>query len=418
MNSERASESRPQEHGAPRRGGEPAGPLSGVKVLDISTVIAGPLSSTLLADLGAEVLKIELPGLGDHLRQLPPHKDGKSLWSKVANRNKRGITLDLRRPEGIGIFERLLPRYDVLVENFRPGTLDKWGLGMQRLTQLRPDLIVLRVTGFGQTGPYRNRPGFARIFEAMSGFVNLCGERDGPPMYPGFPVSDALTGLFGAYAISAALLHRERSGEGQEIDLAATEAMFRVLDFMAIEYDQLGVVRGRQGNLNAYSAPSDVYLTRDGKWVALAVSAPTVFRRLALAMDRADLLDDADFNTNAARIRNREHIESITRQWFGARSLEEVESVLRGHDVSFSPIYDIGDIFSDPHFAERNMIIPVDDADLGRVRMQAVVPRFSRTPGNVWRSGPEPGEHNDEVYGDELGLAAATRERLERDGVI
>lgn len=418
MNSERASESRPQRREAPRQGGGPAGPLSGVKVLDISTVIAGPLSSTLLGDLGAEVLKVELPGQGDHLRQLPPHKDGKSLWSKVANRNKRGITLDLRRPEGIGIFERLLPRYDVLVENFRPGTLDKWGLGMQRLTQLRPDLIVLRVTGFGQTGPYRNRPGFARIFEAMSGFVNLCGERDGPPMYPGFPVSDALTGLFGAYAISAALLHRERSGEGQEIDLAATEAMFRVLDFMAIEYDQLGVVRGRQGNLNAYSAPSDVYLTRDGKWVALAVSAPTVFRRLALAMDRADLLEDADFNTNAARIRNRERIESITRQWFGARSLEEVESVLRGHDVSFSPIYDIGDIFSDPHFAERNMIIPVDDADLGRVRMQAVVPRFSRTPGSVWRSGPEPGEHNDEVYGDELGLAAATRERLERDGVI
>jgi len=418
MDSEHNNEPRPRASDAPGAGAGPKGPLSGVKVLDISTVIAGPLSSTLLGDLGAEVLKVELPGVGDHLRQLPPHKNGKSLWSKVANRNKRGITLDLRRPDGVSLFERLLPRYDVLVENFRPGTLDAWGLGMQRLTQLRPDLIVLRVTGFGQTGPYRNRPGFARIFEAMSGFVNLCGDRDGPPMYPGFPVSDALTGLFGAYAIAAALLHRDRNGEGQEIDLSATEAMFRVLDFMAIEYDQLGVVRGRQGNLNAYSAPSDVYVTLDGKWVALAVSAPTVFRRLALAMDRTDLLEDEDFNTNAARIRNRERIEQITRQWFGARSMQDVESVLRRHEVSFSPIYDIRDIFSDPHFADRNMIIPVVDATLGPLRMQGVVPRFSRTPGEVWRAGPEPGEHNDQVYGDELGIDLQTRESLERDGVI
>jgi len=395
-----------------------AGPLRGIRVLDVSTVVAGPLSSTLMADLGAEVLKIELPGEGDHIRQLAPIKDGESLWSKAANRNKRGITLDLRQPEGKALFERLLPDYDVLVENFRPGTLARWGLDMERLTALRPDLIVLRVTGFGQTGPYRERPGFARIFEAMSGFVNLCGEADGPPLYPGFPVSDALTGVFGAYALTAALLHRERTGEGQEIDLAATEAMFRVLDFLPVEYDQLGVVRARQGNLNAYSAPSSVYRSADDEWVVLAVSAPTVFRRLAIAIDRPDLLEDPRFNTNSARIQNRDEIEAIMSGWFAERSLADATEVLRAHDVSFSPIYDIADIFSDPHFNAREMIIPVPDERLGRIRMQNVVPKFSRTPGAVWAAGPDIGQHNDEIFGGELNLSDGERERLRRKNII
>ncbi|MGE8614523.1 MAG: CaiB/BaiF CoA transferase family protein [Achromobacter veterisilvae] len=408
-----------EQSGSPRAGqagqGRGAGPLSGVRVLDISTVVAGPFSSTLMADLGAEVLKVELPGEGDHIRQLPPHKDGVALWSKVANRNKRGITLDLRQPEGIGILERLLPRYDVLVENFRPGTLDRWGLDMARLRAMRPDLIVLRVTGFGQTGPYRSRPGFARIFEAMSGFVNLCGEKDGPPLYPGFPVSDALTGVFGAYAIAAALLHREKHGEGQEIDLSATEAMLRVLDFMPIEYDQLGVVRARQGNLNAYSAPSSVYKTRDDKWVVLAVSAPTVFRRLAIAIGRTDLLEDPLFRTNTARIQNRDRIEAIMEDWFRAHALSEASDILMRHEVSFSPIYDIADIVADPHFIEREVLVRVQDEELGTVNMQNVVPRFSKTPGRIWRAGPGIGQHNDEIYGQELGMSreqqAALRER-------
>ncbi|HYG45791.1 MAG TPA: CoA transferase [Bordetella sp.] len=395
-----------------------AGPLSGIRVLDISTVVAGPFSSTLMADLGAEVLKVELPGEGDPIRQLPPHKDGIALWSKVANRNKRGITLDLRQPEGIGILERLIPRYDVLVENFRPGTLDRWGLGMERLQALRPDLIVLRVTGFGQTGPYRSRPGFARIFEAMSGFVNLCGEKDGPPLYPGFPVSDALTGVFGAYAITAALLHREKHGKGQEIDLCATEAMLRILDFMPIEYDQLGVVRSRQGNLNAYSAPSSVYKTRDDKWVVLAVSAPTVFRRLAIAIGRADLLEDPLFRTNPARIQNRDEIEAIMENWFKAHTLSAASDILVRHEVSFSPIYDIADIVADPHFIEREVLVQVQDEDLGPVQMQNVVPRFSETPGRIWRTGPGIGQHNEEIYGQELGMSQAQQATLRERNII
>ncbi|MDS1140401.1 CoA transferase [Pusillimonas sp. SM2304] len=394
------------------------GPLAGVKVLDISTVIAGPLSATLLADFGAEVLKVEIPGDGDHIRQLPPHKDGVSLWSKAANRNKRGITLDLREPEGLRLFEQLLPGYDVLVENFRPGTLDRWGLTMERLTQLRPDLIVLRVSGFGQTGPYKQRPGFARIFEAMSGFVNLCGEKEGPPLYPGFPVSDALTGVFGAYAISAALLHREKHRDGQEIDLSATEAMFRVLDFLPVEYDQLGVVRGRQGNLNAYSAPSDVYKTQDNKWLALAVSAPTVFKRLTVAIGRPDLMENPAFNTNAARIKNRIEIETIMQDWFAKHTANEASSVLHAHDVSFSPIYDISDIFEDPHFKDREALVAVKDEDFGSIRMQNVVPRFSKTPGTVWRTGPGIGQHNADVYGDELGLSSQEQDALRNRKII
>lgn len=392
----------------------PTGPLLGVRILDISTVIAGPFASALMGDLGAEVLKIEIPVSGDHIRHLPPHKDGVPLWSKVTNRNKRGITLDLRTPAGMQLLERLLPEYDVLVENFRPGTLARWGLPIERMHELNPGLIVLRVTGFGQYGPYSGSPGFARSFEALSGFVNLCGNPDGPPMYPGFPVSDALTGVFGAYSVAAALLERERSADrrGQEIDLSATEAMFRVLDFMPIEYDQLGIVRERQGNLNAYSAPSDVYRTADKHWVAMAVSAPTVFARLARAWCRQDLLSDPRFCTNTARLEHRDEIETIAREWFATRTLDEASQALQEHDVSFAPIHNIRDIFNDAHFKSREAIITVQDEQLGPVKMQNVVPKYSRTPGGVWRCGPDLGQHNTEVLVEELGVCPEELEVL------
>lgn len=417
-------EERKHTHQAEIQGGaeRPArsGPLVGVRVLDIATVIAGPLASTLLGDMGADVLKVEIPGAGDHIRHLPPHKDGVPLWSKVTNRNKRGITLDLRTREGRELFERLLPQYDVLVENFRPGTLASWGLDTERLRAINPGLVILRVTGFGQTGPYSGWPGFARVFESLSGFVNLCGEPDGRPMFPGFPVSDALTGVFGAYAVLAALHARDRDPQrvGQEIDLSATEAMFRVLDFLAIEYDQLGVVRSRSGSLNAYSAPSDVYRTRDERWIAMAVSAPTVFTRLAQAWGREDLLTDDRYSTNTARLAHRDGIESIAREWFASRTLDEASEILRKFDVSFAPIYDIRDIFADPHFTAREAIVSVPDEQLGDVRMQNIVPRFSRTPGAIWRTGPSVGQHNEEVLGGELGLDAKTLTALKEAGVI
>src|SRR5262249_48444673 len=282
------------------RRGQMAGSLAGLRILDLATVVAGPFAATLLADLGAHVVKVELPDGRDGLRQLPPHKDGVPLWWKGGHRHKKGISLAVRPAEGRALFLRLLAGFDVLVENFRTGTMDKWGLDAATLFGANPRLTILRVTGFGQTGPYRARPGFARIFDAMSGFTALNGPKGGPPMNLGYPISDAIAGLFGAMAILAAAFDRLRHPDspGQEIDLAATEAIFRVLDFLAVEYDQLGIVRERLGNLSAYAAPSNIYATRDGKWLSMAVSAQSIFERLCQAIDRPDLLADPRYADN------------------------------------------------------------------------------------------------------------------------
>jgi crotonobetainyl-CoA:carnitine CoA-transferase CaiB-like acyl-CoA transferase len=398
----------------------PAGPLVGLKILDISTVVAAPWAATLLGDLGAEVLKVEMPGGGDALRGLAPHKDGVPLWWKVANRNKRGVTLDLRTPEGKALFERLLPRFDVLVENFRPGTLDGWGLPKERLFELRPGLTILRITGFGQTGPYARKPAFARIGEALSGLTYICGEPDRPPMHLGFPIADAVAGLFGAIGILSALHRRLREPDapGQEIDVNLTESMFRVLDFLPIEYDQLGVVRERSGNLSQYAAPGNVYRTRDDRWVSLPASSQSLFERMCGAFGRADLVSDERFRTNPDRVKNRAAIDAVVAGEVGARTMAELAALLDAHEVGYAPIFSISDIFADPHFVAREAIVTVDDDELGPVKMQAVTPRFSQTPGRVTRAGPSIGEHNDEVYGDWLGLSEDERRRLAAQRVI
>ncbi|TAK72217.1 MAG: CoA transferase, partial [Dehalococcoidia bacterium] len=349
----------------------------------------------------------------------PPHKNGAPLWWKVANRNKLGITLDVRKPEGRELLLRLLPGFDVLVENFRTGTMDRWGLGKEALFEVQPKLTILRVTGFGQTGPYRGKPGFARVFEAMSGFTYLNGTADGPPLNMGFPLADSVAGLFGALGIVAAAYHRIRhpGTAGQEIDLSATEAIFRTLDFLPIEFDQLGVVRERLGNLSAYSAPSNIYATRDGKWLSMAVSAQSVFERLCAAIGRPELIGDARFSDNQARVRNRDALDAIVASWIAARDLADAAAILAHHEISFSPVYTIRDVFDDPHFRERRMIEEVADPDLGAVKMQCVVPRFSVTPGAIRTTGPRAGEHNAQVYGA-LGLDGATRDALRAKGVI
>ncbi|MCW8087565.1 CaiB/BaiF CoA transferase family protein [Sabulicella glaciei] len=395
-------------------------PLQGIRVLDISTIIAGPWSATLLADLGAEVLKVELPGRGDGLRALPPFKDGVPLWWKVTNRNKRGVTMDLRTPDGAALLERLLPKYDVLVENFRPGTMDRWGLTAERLFAANPRLVVLRVTGFGQTGPYRNRPGFARVFEAMSGFASICGEADGPPLHAGFPIADAVGGLFGAMGILAALRRRDADPDlgGQEIDLSMLEAMLRVLDFLPAEYDQLGVVRGRHGNTSQHGAPGNVYRTRDGRWVSLPATTQTVFERLCAAIDRPDLIADPRFLSNPERVRHRVALDAIVAKALATRDLSDWSETMDAHAVAFAPIYDIADVFADPHLAEREAIISVPDEQLGTLRMQGVVPHFPDAPGAVHRAGPEVGQHNAEVFGGELGLSEEEMARLKAAGAI
>ncbi len=384
-----------------------AGPLVGIKVLDISTFIAGPMAATLMADFGAEVLKVEMPGTGDPLRNLPPHKDGICLWNTVANRNKRSVSLDIRTEEGREILERLIGQHDVLVENFRPGTLASWGLPPERLKALNPKLITLRVTGFGQDGPYARKPGVARIFEALSGLVHLSGEPEGPPMFQNWAISDAITAVFGAFALCAALRHRELSadGQGQEIDLSATEACLRLMDVVAVEYDQTGRARSRVGNTNYLSAPGGVYRTVDNRWVVLTTSAPSMFGRLARAIGREDLLADQRFQTHGGRIEHREELEAITREWFVSRTLAEVSEAMEQSEVTCAPIYDIEDVFADPHFQQRGSIISVEHPDLGPVAMPEVVPRFSVTPGRVWSAGPDVGQHNLDVLMTELGYS-------------
>lgn len=397
----------------------PAGPLQGLRILDLATVVAGPLASTLLADLGAQVLKVEIPGSGDALRALPPHKEGVPLWWKVANRNKRGITVDLRREEGRALIGKLLPDYDVLVENFRPGRLDGWGLTREWMHGINPRLTILRVTGFGQTGPYSSKPGFARVFEAMTGFTNICGEPDGPPLHMGFPVADAIAGLFGAVGILSALYRRNASNDwqGEEIDCSLMESMFRILDFLPIEYDQLGVVRQRSGNFSQYASPGNVYRTREGKWASIAGSTQRIYERLCRALGRPELIDDPRFSTNQRRVEHREALDDIIRAEIGKHSIQELGQLLDANEVGFSPIYDIADIFKDPHFAARKALVQVDDEQLGPVRMQNVVPAFAHTPGAVRHAGPSMGQHNDEVF-HSIGLDDGDIAALRASGVI
>ena len=392
----------------------------GEEILDIATVLAGPFSSTILSDLGAEVVKIEMPGKGDPLRTIPPHKDGIPLWFKVSNRNKKGITLDLRKARGRDLFERLLPRFDVLVENFRPGTLDEWGLPKSRLHAVHPKLTILRVTGFGQTGPSRDNPGFARVFEALSGFTYLCGDADRPPMHLGFPISDAVAGLFGSISILSAMHHRLKHPDspGQEIDLSATEAIFRLLDFSPIEYDQLGIVRERSGNANQVAGPSSVYRSKDGHWATIAAAVPSIFERFAKLMQRPEIVTDPRFATNAARVENRDALNDIVSAWVGSKTMEELARLLPAAEVPFSPVKSIDQVFDDPQFKARGAIETVDDPELGPVKMQTVVPRFSDTPGAIRTSGPALGQHNAEIYGGWLGLSAAEIAGLSEQGII
>ena len=397
----------------------PKGPLAGLRILDLSTVVAAPFAATLLGDLGADVTKVELPDGRDPLRTLPPHKGDVPLWWKVTNRNKRGITLDVRTAEGKALFLRLIADQHVLVENFRTGTMDRWGLDAATLRERNPRLTILRVTGFGQTGPYKTRPGFARLFEALSGLAYITGPADRPPTYCGFPVSDTIAGLFGAIGILSALLHaRDHPDQpGQDIDLSATEAMLRILEFLPIEYDQLGIVRERTGNQSGYNAPVNTYLTADGKWLSLHASMPAMFARLTALMGQPELAADARFSSQSARMEHVDELDRIVGGWVATRTLQEHCETLAAADITHAPIYSIKDVFHDPQFQAREALITIEDARLGPVRMQGPVPRFSATPGGVLRSGPELGQHNAEVYG-QIGVDAAELAGLRARGVV
>lgn len=394
--------------------------LEGVRILDMATVLAAPFAATLCGDLGAEVVKLELPDGSDPLRRLSPVQDGHALWWKVANRGKRGITLDVRRPAGRELFLRLLPRFDVLVENFRPGTLDRWGLDLATLRAANPGLVVLRLSGFGQTGPLSGQPGFARVFEAMSGFAHLVGTPDGPPQHANYPMGDVIAGVFGAFAISAAVARRRAHPDEApaELDLSATESLLRVLDALPVEHERTGEVRGRSGNRATYTAPSNMYRTADGAWMSLVASSDAIFARLCRAMDAPALAADPRFASMRARVEHVEALDAAIAGWFARRPAAEALAACEREGVPLARVADIATVMADPHLAARGAIVRLPDPQLGSLPAPAAVPRaMGAAPLDPPRTGPLPGEHNAAIWG-ELGLDAAALDALRRDGVI
>ncbi len=402
-----------------------SGPLVGLRVLDLGTRIGAPFAATLLADLGADVIKVELPGQGDFMRTIGPFDNGYSLFWAVEGRGKRSVTLDLRKPAGQALLRRLVPLADVVVENFQPGTLESWGLGYDVLSALNPGLILTRVSVYGQNGPYRDRPGLDRNGIATGGLMYITGYPDRPPVRPGVIVSDYLTGVFNAFSILSALYERDRrvreTGEpprGQWVDLSLYESILRIMEHTLATYDRLGVVREREGNRLRNSAPLDNWETSDGKYVCIIAAGDGLFPRLCRAMGRDDLLQEPRFRTMAQRAEHGDEINGIVAAWVRARTAREVQDVLERHEVPFGVAYSVADIFADPHIAARGDIETVDDPVIGPVRMQGVYPRFSRTPGAVSRGAPRLGAHNEEVYCGLLGLTTEELEAMKRDSVI
>lgn len=401
---------------------QPTGyPLRGVRILDMATVLAAPFSATLCGDMGAEVVKLELPQGNDALRGLAPVHEGHALFWKTANRGKHGISLDVRKPEGRELFLRLVEGFDVLVENFRTGTLDGWGLDLAALHARNPRLIVLRLTGFGQTGPYARKPGFARIFEAMSGLTHLSGEADGPPQHMNYPLGDVVAGVFGAFAIATALAERNAlppaEQRGVEIDLSATEALLRLLDPLAAEYRFSGIARERTGSRASYTAPSNVYRTGDGAWITLVGSSDPIFVRLCAAMEQPQLPADPRFGTNVQRTKHHVEIDNIVAAWCAAQPLVAIAERLERHEVPFTKVYSIADVIADPHFRARGALMELHDPELGAIPAPAVVPRFVGRTADVTAVGPRTGQDNVAVYGA-LGLAREELERLRASRVI
>jgi len=404
---------------APNR--ESTGPLAGVRVLEVGSVVAGPFAGRLLGDFGAEVIKIEDPARYDPLRDWGQgSSDGHHLWWTVHARNKKCITLDLRTDKGRDLFLAMVETADVVVENFRPGTLERWGLGWTDLERANPGLILARVSGYGQTGPYRERPGYASVAEAMGGLRSINGHPDQPPPRIAISLGDSLAGMVAVQGILAALLHRERTGIGQVIDVALTEACLAMLESTIPEYDVLGKVRGPSGTRLNGIAPSNIFLDVDGRWVVVAANQDSVFRRLCQAIGMPELADDPRFATHVSRADHQTEIEDIVAEWVSKRTSEEVMAILVDAGVVVGPVYDVADIVADPHFRARDMLVEHFDQRLGRdVLGPGVVPKFSATPGSVrWAGPPRPGTHNREVYTGLLGLSEGELSSLEDDSIV
>lgn len=383
----------------------PGLPLEGVRIVDISNHLAAPSVSMYLGDYGADVIKVERPGPGDELRYWGNNRDGVGLYFKVVNRNKRSVTLDLRTPFGVEAVKRMVRDADIIVENYRTGTLAKWGIDYDTLSKINPALIMLKITGFGQTGPYRERSGFGTLAEAYSGYAHITGEPDRPPLLPGFGLGDASTGVMGAFLALVALHERKnRGGKGQVVDLALYETLFTLLGPQVVNYDQLGIVQQRAGSRLPFTAPRNTYETRDGKWVAIAGSTQRVFESICAALEMPELASDPRFSVSRTRLENAAaldvYIQAATRKF----DLDEILTRFADFDAAIAPVYDVSQTFEDEQFQARENIVSIPDAELQAIRMQNVVGKFSRTPGKIRSAGPTLGQHNSDILLGELGF--------------
>jgi succinyl-CoA---D-citramalate CoA-transferase len=398
------------------------GPLSGVRVVELGMLLAGPFTGRLLGDMGAEIIKVEPPGQPDPLREWGKARyQGRSLWWPVQSRNKKCVTLNLREERGQQLLLELVRRSDVLVENFRPGTLEKWQLAPWQLWEANPRLVIARISGYGQTGPYAPRAGFASVAEAMGGIRHINGFPGEPPPRLHISLGDSLAGMFAAQGVLAALYWRDvlGGGRGQVVDVSLMEGCFALLESTVPEYDRLGVVRGPSGTGLKGVAPSNIFRSSDDKWMVIAANADNVFRRLCGAIGKPEVADDPRFATHGARGDNQEELEGIVAEWARRHTAAEIDTLLNDAGVICGPIYTIADIFEDEHFRAREMLVRHQDPEFGEYVGPGIVPRFSETPGEVrWSATWEEGSHNSDVYGGLLGLSDEELEELKEQGVL
>ncbi|HEY4027101.1 MAG TPA: CoA transferase [Candidatus Dormibacteraeota bacterium] len=396
----------------------PDSPLTGIRVLDVATLFAGPMAATMLGDFGADVVKVEHPN-GDPLRTHGHVKDGHGLWWKMLARNKSTVTIDLSTPDGQQLLAELAAQADVLVENFRPGVLERWGLGYERLSDGNPGLVMLRTTGFGQFGPFASRRGFGTLAECMSGFAALTGEPDGPPTLPPGALADGIAGITGAYAVMLALYHRDAGGgRGQVIDLSLIEPILSVLGAQPTVYDQLGIVPLRTGNRSPNSAPRNTYLTRDGSWVAISASTTSIAERVMRLVGRPDVVREPWFTSSIERARHGDELDAAVAAWIVERPFDEVMRRFEEAGAAIAPVHDASDVLDDPQYRALESIVTLDDEDLGPLRIQNVLFRMLETPGRVRHAGRRLGQDTRRILGERLGLAEERLDELAARGVI
>jgi formyl-CoA transferase len=395
------------------------GPLSDLRVIEMGTLLAGPFCGQLLGDLGAEVIKIEPPNQGDPLRAWGQEKaNGKSLWWPVVARNKKAITLDMRQAEGQALLKELVAKADFLLENFRPGTLEKWGCGYDELSKINPRLIMIRVSGYGQSGPYSSRAGFGAVGEAMGGLRYVVGDPSTPPSRVGISIGDSLAATFACVGALSALHYREKTGRGQIVDSAIYEAVLNMMESLITEFDKTGYIRERTGAILPHVAPSNVYPTSDGSMVLIAGNQDTVFGRLAQAMGRPELAKDPEYATHSARGHNQKQLDDLIGAWTRTKNRTELLELMSASGVPAGLIYRAPEMLEDPHFKAREAIVSVPHPDFGELKMQNVAPKLSETPGSIRSPSPELGQHNDEIYRSLLGLDAERYATLKTQKVI